>query len=494
MPLLELSDITVRFGDFTALNSVSLAVRAGAVLALLGENGAGKSTLVKVVYGMRGPDSGRITWDGRPVVIRDPAAARAMGIGMVHQHFTLVPAMMVAENLALASGTTVSPPAMRRAAFDLMDRTGLHVDPSAIAGRLPVGLQQRVEILKALTNQTRLLILDEPTAVLAPAEVQDLFNILRRLRDSGTSLVLITHKLPEALALADDVVVLRRGKVELAADRHSVDADVLSNAMVGRSMPPPPPLPGVSLGERLLTVDLQGGAGRLEVFAGETVGIAGVEGNGQTELAESVVGLRRGPRVMVAAEGGLVDASRWNVARRIAWGMAHIPDDRHATALALTMSVKENLFLSGDAMPRRGPWIDRAGPAAAADPQVAGYDVRAASLSMPIGSVSGGNQQKVVVARELGRSPRLLVAVNPARGLDVSATEFVQSAIRSHRLAGGGTLLVSSELEEVLTLADRVLVMYNGAIAGSVKPGDPGAREELGRLMTTGAGSMEEAS
>lgn len=493
MNLLELNNITVRFGNVSALDSVSMSVRAGAAVALLGENGAGKSTLVKVVYGMQSPDSGTISWGGRPVAIHDPATARGMGIGMVHQHFTLVPAMTVAENLVLSTRGRVSPVAMRKSALELMERTGLHVDPSAVTARLPVGLQQRVEILKALSIQTRVLILDEPTAVLAPAEVQDLFTVLARLRDSGTALVLITHKLPEALALADDVVVLRRGRVALVAARSRVSANVLSNAMIGRSLASPPQLPNVLAGTALLSVRLPRRAGealgRLDVRAGETVGIAGVDGNGQTDLAEGVMGLRGGYRILVAAGAVSVDASRWSVAQRIGWGMGYIPDDRHATALALTMSVQDNLYLSGDAMPRRGMWLDPRRAESSAIALAGEYDVRTASMAMPVGSLSGGNQQKVVVARELGRSPKILVAVNPTRGLDVSATEFVHDAIRSHRSRGGGTLLVSSELDEVLALSDRVLVMYNGDVVGSVNPQDPEAREELGRLMTMGPGS-----
>lgn len=497
MDLLKLSKITVRFGEFTALDSVSFSARAGAAVALLGENGAGKSTLVRVVFGMLVPDSGAIDWNGRRTSISSPAAARKLGIGMVHQHFTLIPAMTVAENLALSAGGRVSVSAMRTSALDLMERTGIHVDPSAVAGRLPVGTQQRVEILKALSNQTRLLILDEPTAVLAPAEVEDLFAVLARLRDKGTALVLITHKLPEALALADDVVVLRRGAVALSAERSRVNANILSNAMVGRTMTAPLLLSSLPPGAALMSVRIPRlgagyGAG-ISVRAGETVGIAGVEGNGQTELAEAVVGLRKGYRVSIAVGAALVDATRWTIGQRIRWGMAHIPEDRHATALALTMSVKDNLYLSGDSLPRKGIWIDRRRSTETADILAHEYDVRAPSLNIAIGSVSGGNQQKVVVARELSRSPKLLVAVNPTRGLDVSAAEFVHDSIRRHRSRGGGTLLVSSELEEVLTLSDRVLAMYNGAVVGSVNPRDPGAREELGRLMTTGADSPGDA-
>ncbi|HEY3412864.1 MAG TPA: ABC transporter ATP-binding protein [Armatimonadota bacterium] len=483
MPLLQLTDITVRYGDFAALDGVSASVRAGAAVALLGENGAGKSTLSKVAYGMCRPDRGELTWDGRRVHLNDPAAARAIGIGMVHQHFTLVPAMTVAENLALAAPahSSVAPRKMREAARNMMDRMGLPVDPDAIAGRLPVGLQQRVEILKALSIPTRLLILDEPTAVLAPKEVEDLFRVLARLRDEGASLILITHKLPEALAIADDVIVLRRGKVELAATRGEVNEGVLSSAMIGRALFAPQPLDPAAPGDMVMET---GAAGLGGIRAGETVGVAGVEGNGQTELAETVVGLRPDFAVRLSENGRLVDASRWPVARRLGWGMAHIPDDRHAVALALTMSVSENLFLSGDRLPHHGPWVDAPRMRAEVARMIAEYDIRTPSAEMAVGGVSGGNQQKVVVARELGRRPRLLVAVNPTRGLDVSATEFVHNALRDHRARGGATLLISSELDELLTLSDRIAVMYDRRIVGSLSPGSTADdRDVLGGMM-----------
>ena len=484
MPLLQLTDITVRYGDFAALDGVSITVRPGAAVALLGENGAGKSTLSKVAYGMCRPAGGELLWEGRRITLNDPAAARAIGIGMVHQHFTLVPAMTVAENLALAapSRSSVSPRKMREAARRLMDRVGLPVDPDAMAGRLPVGLQQRVEILKALSIPTRLLILDEPTAVLAPREVEDLFRVLARLRDEGASLILITHKLPEALAIADDVVVLRRGKVALAAPRGEVNGDLLSSAMIGRTLSPAPPLGMEVPGE----VVMEAGADALGgIRAGETVGVAGVEGNGQTELAETIVGLRSDFPVRLAEGGRLVDASHWPVARRLGWGMAHIPDDRHAVALALTMSVSENLFLSGDRLPHRGPWVDAPRMRAEVGRMLAEYDIRTPSAALAVGGVSGGNQQKVVVARELGRQPRLLVAVNPTRGLDVAATEFVHNALRAHRARGGATLLISSELDELLALADRIAVMYDRRIVGSLTPGlGADDRDVLGGMMT----------
>jgi len=491
MSLLRAENITKRFDGVPALEDVSLDVPEGAALALLGENGAGKSTLMKVFYGLLRPDAGTVRWRGEPVALADPAAARRLGIGMVHQHFTLVPAMTVAENLALAAPPRrITPRAMVEQAHQLIERTGIAVDPRAVAGRLPVGLQQRVEILKALSTPTRLLILDEPTGVLAPAEVTELFEVLSRLRGQGTSLILITHKLPEALALADRVAVLRRGRLVLEAARSEVNTDALARAMVGRSLAEPAPLPEIEPGPVVVRCPLlapPGDEGFDGIRAGETVGVAGVEGSGQTELAETLVGLRHEAAVFLADGSALVNASQWSVAERIAWGMAHIPEDRHATALALSMPVRDNLFLAGDTLPRRGPWADRAAARRSAAALMEEYDVRAPSPETPVGALSGGNQQKAVVARELSRSPRLLVAVNPTRGLDVAATEYVHDAVRTHRARGGATLLVSSELDELLALSDRILVVYGGRVVGSLKPGGPDDHERLGRLMTGAA-------
>ena len=485
-PLLEAADITKRFGAFTALDGVSLRVEAGTAVALLGENGAGKSTLMRILYGLLQPDAGTLAWDGAPIRLPDPAAARRTGIGMVHQHFTLVPTMTVAENLALANpaGMRLTPRGMEESAARLSETYGLAVDPRALAGDLPVGIQQRVEILKALSTSARLLILDEPTGVLAPTEVAELFEVLERLRDGGTAIILITHKLPEALVLADRVAVLRRGRMVLTADRKEVDADTLANAMVGRSLLPPSPMEAVSPGPVVVESPLLGVSGGA-IRAGETVGVAGVEGNGQTELAGTLVGLRHDAPVRLQVDGALQDASRWSVGRRIAWGMARIPEDRHFDALALTMSTRDNLFLAGEMLPHHGPWRDLSAQRAGAAALMQEYDVRAPDTETPIGSLSGGNQQKAVVAREVSRRPRLLVAVNPTRGLDVAATEFVHDAIRAHRRGGGATLLVSSELEEVLALSDRILVLYGGRVVTEMRPtGGADDRERLGRLMT----------
>lgn len=487
MSLLNVRNITKRFGSFVAVEGVSFSIRRGEVLALLGENGAGKSTLMKICYGMMSPDDGALEWDGQPIHLPDPATARRLGIGMVHQHFTLAPALTVSENLALAVPPRgFSPRDLRESAVQRMQRAGFRVDPDLKAGDLPVGQQQQVEILKALGESARLLILDEPTGVLAPAEVADLFTALRAMRDRDTAIILITHKLPEALDLADRVAVLRRGQLVLDVPRSEITEDDLARAMVGRSMDEPESKTSALIGEVVLktsllsSVDAQDGV----VHAGEVVGIAGVEGNGQSELAETVVGLRHEAPIFLGSEEGLLDASHWTVQRRIAWGLAHIPEDRHATALALAGSVQENMFLAGDSLPRRGPWIDRNRMQSRSAELMRAYDVRASSTSQDAASLSGGNQQKLVVAREMSRSPRLLVAVNPTRGLDVAATAFVHDAIRSHRTSGGATLLISSEIDELLALSDRILVLYRGNVVGSLRPGGTEDRTILGRLMT----------
>lgn len=490
-PLLEVRDLTRRFGGLTALDGVSLRVEAGSAMALLGENGAGKSTLTKVCCGMLQPDAGTLRWEGRTVTLADPAAARRLGIGTVQQHFTLVPAMTVAENLALATpgGWRLSPRSVEAAARDLMVRTGIRIEPSALVSDLPVGMQQRVEILRALSAPTRLLILDEPTAVLAPTEVTELFDVLRRLLRAGTAVVLITHKLPEALALADRVAVLRRGRKVLDEERARVTAESLALAMVGRPMETVVTGQAVREGCVVLATPLLAPPGGEEgvVREGETVGVAGVEGNGQSELVETVVGLRPGP-VRLRADGGLVNAGRWSVAQRLKWGLACIPADRHAVALALSAPVCDNLFFSGDMMPRRGPWLDRPAARRIAAALTEEYDVRTPSLDTPVLDLSGGNQQKVVVAREMSRHPRLLVAMHPTRGLDVAASNFVHSTLRAHKARGGAALLVSSELEELLALSDRIVVMYGGRVIGELTPtGSPADTDTLARMMTGAA-------
>lgn len=486
-PLLELTGITKRFGEVVALEGVSLRISPGRIIALLGENGAGKSTLMRICDGLLRPDAGEIAWDGQPVHLTGPAVARSLGIGMVHQHFTLVPAMTVAENLALAAPPkgVQSPSALVRSANALMERTGLKVDPCALAGDLPVGLQQRVEILKALSAPVRLLILDEPTAVLTPRETTELFNILRQLRDDGASIVLITHKLPEALAIAQEVVVLRHGRVVLDANREEVNAEALSTAMVGRTLEQPEALIPLETGEIIVSSPLLACPGQETgvIRAGEVLGVAGVDGNGQSELAESMIGLRNAP-VTVYTGASLSPADEWPIAERIAWGMAHIPDDRHTTGLALQASVRDNLFLAGDTLPRFGVFIDRKRAESTARDLVDRYDVRTSGMSAPVSELSGGNQQKLIVAREMNREPKLLVAVNPTRGLDIGATGYVHQTIKAHRERGGATLLISNELEELLGLSDRIAVLYAGRFIGEVLPGAPEARERIGRMMT----------
>lgn len=486
-----------------ALDGVDFSVLPGEVHALLGENGAGKSTLVNVLYGLVAPDAGEIRINGQAVALRSPAQAMQWGIGMVHQHFMLVPDFTVAENVMLGGSGLARAGAAACEVERLCRLTGLTVDPQAITRRLSVGEQQRVEILKALHRGARLLILDEPTGVLAPPEVEDLFRVVRRLREAGHSVVFITHKLREALAVCDRVTVLRRGSRVLTAGRSEVTLESLAAAMIGegastagpgsQAVAPsahplphsPPPTPLLELRDLRVRADAGHEAVRgvsLEVRAGEIMGVAGVEGNGQNELAEAIAGLRpmAGGRMLFCGR----DVAMRGAVRLPADALAYIPSDRQQTALILSLSIWENLILHSHARPpmRRGAWIDRHRAREAAAELVREYDIRTAGVDLPAGSLSGGNQQKLVVARELARQPRLLLAVNPTRGIDFAAAAQIHARIRAHRDAGGSTLLFSIELEELALLSDRVAVMFDGVVAG-VLPPDAGL-ERFGELMT----------
>lgn len=464
---LELSNISKRFGRIAALTSVNLSVRAGTVHAVLGENGAGKTTLMRIAYGMLRADSGEIRMRGRSVRVATPANAIAAGIGMVHQHFTLVPAMTVAENIALGGHGLLRRNALRQHVKELSSRTGFALDPDARIEDLPIGAQQRVEIAKALARDTQVLILDEPTAVLAPPEAEDLLKWLRAFADEGRSAILITHKLGDALAVADDVSVLRNGRLVFADRAAHTSVAQLTSAMLGT----PIGTPVSALSEALDEVDPTGAAvlaaedidicdasGRqrvhaatLVVRAGERVGIAAVEGSGQRELLRALAGR------MPIARGRLT----------IPPVVGFVPEDRHGDALLLDGSLVDNVALRG-AGSRRGlmPW--RALRALTSQLMVQ-HDVRAYDGTQPARTLSGGNQQKLVLARELNATadqptPRAIVAENPTRGLDVQATAEVHERLKQASLGGAGVLLYSSDLDEVLALATRVVVMFNGAL------------------------------
>jgi simple sugar transport system ATP-binding protein len=507
---LELKGITKRFGPLVANDRIDLSVAPGQVHALLGENGAGKTTLVNVLYGLLQPDEGQIRLDAKPVKFGSPRDAIAAGIGMVHQHFMLVPVFTVAENVTLGieetyqlhtvrMGQRISSGVLdrrktRRDVRELSRRYGLEIDPDAIVENLPVGIQQRVEIVKALVREASVLILDEPTAVLTPAETDDLFRIIKKLSDGGTSVVFISHKLREVQAIADTVTVLRRGAV-VGERPPSASADELAALMVGRSVQlrvskAPAKPGGVVFDVSDLTVTDE--TGRIwvngisfEVRAGEILGVAGVQGNGQTELCEALMGLRPTVSGQVTLNGR--DLTHATPRQRLRAGFAYVPEDRQEDGLIGDFSVADNMVLDVfDQAPfASGINLNLAAIASHAAERVTEFDVRTTSVDTPVGTLSGGNQQKVILARELGREHKLLIASQPTRGLDVGSIEFVHRRIVEQRDQGDAVLIVSAELDEIYALADRIAVMYEGQITGLRSPDVP--VEELGRLMAGGS-------
>jgi len=501
---LELRGITKRFGAVVANDAISLAVEAGEILCLLGENGAGKSTLMNLLFGATRPDEGELAIDGRVVAFESPQDAIAAGIGMVHQHFALVPTLTVAENVALGDE-----PAGRLGWLDrrgaqadvrrLSEQYGLAVPVDALVGDLSVGLQQRVEIIKALRRDARLLILDEPTAVLTPQESERLFEVMRRLRDSGCSVIFISHKLREVRAVADRIVVIRRGRV-VGAPAPEASETELASMMVGRPIDlrvaKPAAAPGATV-LRLAGVALRGDDPPgidLDVRAGEIVALAGVQGNGQAELVELLLGSRR--PVAGAIELGGDDIARCSTREILAKGVGYVPEDRGRDGLVGDLSVTENLILDTYHAPpfsrrahlRRGRIAEHAGAL------MRQFDIRAASAASAAGTLSGGNAQKIVLARELSRALRLLVAVEPTRGLDIGSVEFVRSRVLEARAGGTAVVLVSSDLDEIAALADRIAVLYGGAIVGIVPPDVP--RTQLGLMMAgaSAAAAVEAAA
>ena len=493
---LELHGITKRFGDLVANDDISLTIEPGQIHALLGENGAGKSTLMNILYGLLRPDSGEILVDGRPVAFASPADAIRVGIGMVHQHFMLVPVFTVAQNVELGD-ERVGPLGFLRGAEaeqavrDVSQRFGLEVDPAAVVEDLPVGIQQRVEIIKALTRDASCLILDEPTAVLTPQETDELLAIVRGLRDSGTSVVLITHKLREVREAADVITVIRRGRVVATSVPPTTPEAELAALMVGRevsltvdrgtSSPQQPVLEvrGLTvydLTDRAVVDDVS-----FDVRAGEILCIAGVQGNGQTELVEALMGLQE--RVVGEVTVAGTTTRRPETRRMLDWGVGYVPEDREADGLVSTFSLAQNLVLDTISSPPWSRWgvVDYGRIDSGARDLLAQFDVRARDSSVTAGTLSGGNKQKVVLARELSRELRVLIAAQPTRGLDVGSIEFVHRRLIEERDSGVAVLIVSTELDEVYALADRILVMYQGRVAGVVGRETP--RDDLGMLM-----------
>jgi ABC-type uncharacterized transport system ATPase subunit len=482
--LLEMRGIVRSFGALRANDSIDLDVQSGQILGLLGENGSGKSTLMKVLFGMLPPDSGTIIFRGHELSDHHPAEAMAAGIAMIHQHFMLIDAMTVVENVMLCwpqAGRVLKTAAMAARVREASRRFGLDLDPDAPVASLPLGRRQRVEILKAILRDAELLILDEPTSNLAPTEIADLLTILRRLRAEGKGIVFISHKLPEVLELCDEVVVLRDGRVSGRAPVAGASRAQLAHMMVGRDLAHSHSPSHHALGAvRLSVKDLSAaGFGSLtfDVRGGEILGVAGVDGNGQLEFVEALAGLRPVATGTIIIDGR--DVAQASVAARMRAGVAYIPADRSATALVRRMSVAENLMLRDTShLPyARGPLLVRGPAVAKARELMAEYDIRASGPGTVVMRLSGGNQQKIVVARELDRTPAVLVAHQAAWGLDPGATRFVLDRMIALRDAGACVVYVSSELEEVLEISDRIAVMANGKFAGETPRAEADLRQ-----------------
>ncbi len=498
----ELKGITKRFGSFTANDQIDLVVEPGQIHCLLGENGAGKSTLMNVLFGLLRAEEGEILIDGTAVNFANSGDAVRHGIGMVHQHFMLVPVFTAAENVVLGFEPTRSfnrldHKTANAQIHELSQKFGLEVDPDAVVENLSVGLQQRVEILKALSHDAELLILDEPTAVLTPQEIDALMEIMRSLARDGKSILFITHKLKEVRAVADVITVIRQGRVVDSVPPTESEGE-LASLMVGREVnltvnKEVTPVGDVVLELRDVVVRDDRGLAvvngvSLDVRAGEIVALAGVQGNGQTELAEAVAGLRRVESGTISLRGR--DITNLSPREILDAGLGHVPEDRQRDGLVLSMSVADNLVLN---TPRRAPFARRGtrnltAVAANARDLVQRFDIRTSSIDATAGSLSGGNQQKVIVARELSRPLTCFMASQPTRGLDVGSIEYVHRQIVNQRNEGLGVFIISSELDEVVALGDRIAVMYAGKITGVVEPTT--SREDIGLLMT-GASVVE---
>lgn len=488
-PIVAMRGIVRRFGAVTALDGVDLDLAPGEVHAVVGENGAGKSTLMHVLAGLVRPDAGTIEIHGRRVTIDGVAEANRLGIAMVHQHFMLFPALTVAENLLIGAEPTrrglYDRHTARRTVAEVAERFGLAVDPDARVADLGVGALQRVEILRALLRRSQIVILDEPTAILTPQETVGLFRVVRGLAEEGRTIVFVTHRLEEVLELSERVTVLRDGRVTAHVRTAETDARQLARAMVGRDVVLSLERPPQAVGRAVLELDDLRAPGlsgvSLRVHTGEIVGVAGVAGNGQTELAEAIAGLLplSGGRVVIDGR----DVTAASVAERRAAGLTYIPDDRYRRGLAADASVRDNLAMGRHAgRERRALLLDRAGIARRVERLVANFGIRTPALDAPVRNLSGGNAQRVVLARELADPHPLTVAAQPTRGIDVAATEFVRRRLLDRRTARSGVLLISSDLDEIRSLADRIVVLHAGRIVGEL-PAAEADDVRLGLLM-----------
>ncbi len=492
----ELRGVVKRFPGVLANDHVDFDVRAGEIHALLGENGAGKSTLMRILYGLYQPDEGEIRINGQPVSFHSPADALAHGIGMIHQHFMLVQTLTVAENVALGirstGGVRVELDGVRKRLLELSEIYGLKINPEAYIWQLSVGEQQRVEIVKALYLGGALIILDEPTAVLTPQEVHELFATLKQMREQGHALIFISHKLHEVQDLSDRITVMRDGRVVDTVSNRGVDRRTLARMMVGRDvqfqLERPPVQPGpVALAIRNLSVQNDQGLPALknvslEVRAGEIVGIAGVSGNGQRELAEAIAGLRPAESGEITLAGrSILHAS---VAERLRAGLAYIPEERMRHGTIGAFSVAENAILQNHSVPpfAHGPFLDFSAIARHTTDLIRRFNIKTPSSETPVKNLSGGNIQKLILARELSRQPVALIAAQPTRGVDISATEYIRSILLQQRSEQVAILLISEDLDEIMALSDRIAVLYEGEVVGIVNRDEADA-EMLGLMM-----------
>jgi simple sugar transport system ATP-binding protein len=494
--ILEAKGITKQFPGVLANDQVDFDLQQGEIHALLGENGAGKTTLMNILYGLYKPDSGQVSVNGQPIVIHSPKDSIRAGIGMVHQHFMLIPVFTVAENIMLGDETTrygiLDEKAVTKRVVELSKQYGLDLEPDAIVGNLPVGVQQRVEIIKTLYRDAKILILDEPTAVLTPQEVEDLFKIIHELTNRGVSIVFITHKLKEVLAVADRITVMRGGRVVGTTRPQDTNEQKLAAMMVGREVILTVEKGAAKPGIEILKVDglrvrdargLESVRGvSFEVRSGEVLGVAGVQGNGQTELVEAITGLRPtlGGR-MIFSEKDMTGKSPRPITET---GMAHIPEDRQRHGLVLAFPVADNMVLNTYYQKPFGIYGVMQPKAIDANARklIEDFDVRTPSPYVPVKKLSGGNQQKVIVARELSHNVKLIVANQPTRGLDVGSIEYIHKEIIAMRDRGAAVLLVSAELDEIMALSDRIAVMYRGEIVATVDAATV-TREKLGLWM-----------